>query len=189
MSRALAASGATADRLGALVDDLLDVSRLTAGRLALRVERVDIGELLREVVARLRDQAAEVGSTIELTVAAPVVGAWDRGRLEQLVTNLLSNAIKYGHGEADRGVGGGRRGTVCACGSATRGWGFRAPIRAGSSGRSSGCRRPSGSAASASASTSGGQIALAHGGTLAVESDAAARRHVHARPAARTPTA
>jgi signal transduction histidine kinase len=98
MARAVAASSATADRLGALVDDLLDVSRLTAGRLSLRIEPVDMGELLRDVVGRLRDQAAEVGSTIELTVAAPVAGAWDRGRLEQLVTNLLSNAIKYGQG-------------------------------------------------------------------------------------------
>jgi signal transduction histidine kinase len=102
MARALAASGATADRLGALVDDLLDVSRLTAGRLALRIEPVELGELLREVVGRLRDQAEEVGSTIELSIAAPnatILGRWDRGRLEQLVTNLLSNAIKYGLGK------------------------------------------------------------------------------------------
>jgi signal transduction histidine kinase len=104
MGRAVAASSATADRLGALVEDLLDVSRLTAGRLALRIEPVEMGELLREVVGRLRDQAAEVGSTIELAISAPnatnatILGAWDRGRLEQLVTNLLSNAIKYGQG-------------------------------------------------------------------------------------------
>ena len=82
-----------------------NVSRLTAGRLALRLERVELGELLRDLVGRLRDQADEVGSTIELTIAAPdetdetIWGAWDRGRLEQLVTNLLSNAIKYGLGK------------------------------------------------------------------------------------------
>jgi signal transduction histidine kinase len=99
MARALAASSATADRLGTLVDDLLDVSRLTAGRLSLRIERVELGELLRDVVGRLREQAAEVGSTIELSIAADISGAWDRGRLEQLVTNLLSNAIKYGLGK------------------------------------------------------------------------------------------
>jgi signal transduction histidine kinase len=99
MSRALAASGATADRLGALVDDLLDVSRLTAGRLALRIERVELVELLRDVVGRLREQAEEVGSTIELAIAPPIIGAWDRVRLEQLATNLLSNAIKYGLGK------------------------------------------------------------------------------------------
>ncbi|MES1165617.1 MAG: MASE1 domain-containing protein [Verrucomicrobiota bacterium] len=100
--RAVAASGATADRLDALVDDLLDVSRLTAGRLALRVEPFDAGGLLAEVAGRARDQAAEVGSTIELLVAGPIVGAWDRGRLEQVVTNLLSNAIKYGMGKPIR---------------------------------------------------------------------------------------
>ena len=81
------------------MDDLLDVSRLTAGRFALRIERVDIVELVREVVGRLREQAAEVGSSIELVIAAPVVGSWDRSRLEQVVTNLISNAIKYGLGK------------------------------------------------------------------------------------------
>jgi signal transduction histidine kinase len=100
--RALAAAGTTADRLDALIDDLLDVSRLTAGRLALRVEPFDARGLLTDVAARLREQAAEVGSTIELLVAGPIVGAWDRGRLEQVVTNLLSNAIKYGMGKPIR---------------------------------------------------------------------------------------
>jgi signal transduction histidine kinase len=99
LTRALAASSTTTDRLGGLVDDLLDVSRLTAGRFVLRIERVDIVELVREVVGRLREQAAEVGSSIELVIAAPVVGAWDRSRLEQVVTNLISNAIKYGMGK------------------------------------------------------------------------------------------
>jgi len=99
LTRALAASSSTADRLGSLVDDLLDASRLTAGRLVLHLERFDIGDLLREVVARLREQAAEAGSNIEITLAAPVAGAWDRTRIEQVVTNLLSNAIKYGLGK------------------------------------------------------------------------------------------
>jgi signal transduction histidine kinase len=99
LTRALAASSTTADRLGGLVDDLLDVSRLTAGRFALRIERFDIVELLRDVVGRLREQATEVGSSIELLSAAPLVGSWDRSRLEQVVTNLISNAIKYGMGK------------------------------------------------------------------------------------------
>jgi signal transduction histidine kinase len=172
MSRALEASGATADRLGALVDDLLDVSRLTAGRLALRVERVEIGELLREVVARLRDQAAEVGSTIELTIAAPVVGAWDRGRLEQLVTNLLSNAIKYGLGKpiavsAD-GVGQRLRLRVRDAGMgiprADQSRIFLAFERLPTAERVGGLGL---------GLYIGRQIAVAHGGTLTVESDAA----------------
>jgi signal transduction histidine kinase len=96
VAHALAAANATTDRLAGLVDDLLDASRLTAGRLVLRLEQVDLGMLLREVVARLRDQALENGSTIELAVEGPIVGTWDRSRVEQVVTNLLSNAIKYG---------------------------------------------------------------------------------------------
>lgn len=97
--RAVTAADGTADRLDALVDDLLDVSRLTAGRLALRVESVDLCALARDLVARFRDQAAEVGSTIDLTAPDALVGTWDRGRLEQVLTNLLSNAIKYGMGK------------------------------------------------------------------------------------------
>ncbi|HVT08006.1 MAG TPA: MASE1 domain-containing protein [Polyangia bacterium] len=100
--RAVVAAGATADRLDALVDDLLDVSRLSAGRLALRLETFDAGGLLADVAGKAREQAAEVGSTIDLLVAGAIVGAWDRSRLEQVVTNLLSNAIKYGMGKPIR---------------------------------------------------------------------------------------
>ncbi len=58
-------------------------------------------DMLCEVVARLREQAAEAGSAISIGVdeaSGPIVARWDRGRIEQVVTNLLSNAIKYGSG-------------------------------------------------------------------------------------------
>jgi signal transduction histidine kinase len=169
MARALVASGAMADRLGGLVDDLLDVSRLTAGRLALRIERVDVDELLRDVIGRLRDQAAEVGSTIERAIAAPIVGAWDRGRLEQVVTNLLSNAIKYGMGKPI---------TVSADVSAQR---LRVRVRDAGLGipRADQSRIFQAFERLPTAERVGGlglglyigrQIALAHGGTLTVES-------------------
>jgi signal transduction histidine kinase len=98
LARALAAAATTTDRLATLVDDLLDVSRLTAGRLMLHLESVSLSELARDVAARLREQAAEAGSTIDVAVPEPIVGRWDRIRIEQVVTNLLSNAIKYGLG-------------------------------------------------------------------------------------------
>jgi signal transduction histidine kinase len=98
LERALAAAGTTTDRLVSLVDDLLDASRLTAGRLALRLEAVALGDLLNDVVGRLREQAAEVGSQIDVSIPSPITGRWDRSRVEQIVTNLLSNAIKYGAG-------------------------------------------------------------------------------------------
>ena len=102
LARALGAAETTTNRLVSLVDDLLDASRLTAGRLALHLEDVSLLELVRDVAGRLREQAAEVGSPIEVVVPEPIVGRWDRSRVEQVVTNLLSNAIKYGGGKAIR---------------------------------------------------------------------------------------
>jgi len=98
LRRALAAAGTTTDRLVSLVDDLLDASRLTAGRLALHLESVPLIDLVRDVVGRLREQAQEAGSPIDVAIPEPIVGRWDRSRVEQIVTNLLSNAIKYGAG-------------------------------------------------------------------------------------------
>jgi PAS domain S-box-containing protein len=85
-------------RLEVLIDNLLDVSRISSGRLTLQPEEVDLAEVLREVAARFADQISASGSKLELSVPAPVIGHWDRLRLEQVVTNLLTNAIKYGRG-------------------------------------------------------------------------------------------
>jgi len=102
LERALAAAGTTTDRLVSLVDDLLDASRLTAGRLALHLESVPLADLVNDVVGRVREQAAESGSRIDVVIPEPVIGRWDRSRIEQVVTNLLSNAIKYGAGRPIR---------------------------------------------------------------------------------------
>jgi signal transduction histidine kinase len=96
-------------RLGVLVDELLDVSRLRAGRIALYPEEVDLAALGREVVARVLDEGARAGTPISIRAPAPVVGRWDRARLDQVLSNLLSNAVKYGAGkpvQVDVGVDG-----------------------------------------------------------------------------------
>lgn len=80
-------------RLVHLVDDLLDVSRIQSGRVVLDLERCDLRELAEEVVARLGEQTP---TTITIRANGPVVGRWDRGRLDQVLTNLLVNAAKYG---------------------------------------------------------------------------------------------
>lgn len=85
------------DRLGRLVDALLDASRISAGHLELRAERFDLAALVREVAERLQASAQKSGSTIALS-AEPLLGSWDRLRCEQVAENLLSNAIKYGDG-------------------------------------------------------------------------------------------
>jgi signal transduction histidine kinase len=102
LARSLAAAGTTTERLVSLVDDLLDVSRLTAGRLGLHLELVSLPELVQDVAGRLREQAGEAGSPIELVVPQAITGRWDRSRIEQIVTNLLSNAVKYGGGKPIR---------------------------------------------------------------------------------------
>jgi len=85
------------ERLARLVHNLLDMTRITAGRLDLELEDVDLSGVVRAAADRLRPQLAEGQLSLRLT---PVVGFWDRLRLDQIVTNLLSNAIKYGEGKA-----------------------------------------------------------------------------------------
>jgi signal transduction histidine kinase len=87
------------DRLEALVTDLLDISRMQQGRLALRREPVDLGELARLVLARLEEfphRQPEHSLVVEAPV--PVTGWWDGGRLDQVLTNLVANALKYSPG-------------------------------------------------------------------------------------------
>src|SRR6185437_11906702 len=88
-----------AARLNHLIDELLDVSRLAAGRLELQIEEVDLGEVVSEVRALLADEAQRRGCAISVRAAEKAVGAWDASRLDQVITNLLSNAIKYGAGK------------------------------------------------------------------------------------------
>ncbi|XYI04115.1 AAA family ATPase [Sorangium sp. So ce1128] len=83
-------------RLAHLVDDLVDFSRLHTGGLTLACEPVELSSLTREVVERMAPQLAAAGCQTELEMAEPVVGHWDRSRLEQVLRNLLSNAMKYG---------------------------------------------------------------------------------------------
>jgi signal transduction histidine kinase/CheY-like chemotaxis protein len=82
-----------ASRLASLIGDLLDVSRLQAGELAVRPRLIDMVPLVRNII----DQAAFGGACeVRLDVPeAPVSVFADDSRLEQIVTNLLENAQKY----------------------------------------------------------------------------------------------
>jgi signal transduction histidine kinase len=87
-------------RLARFVDELLDVTRIRGGRLHFDLERVDLGEITREVVARLGPEIAPSGSSLSVVTDGDLVGLWDRIRLDQVVTNLLSNAVKFGLGKS-----------------------------------------------------------------------------------------
>jgi signal transduction histidine kinase/tetratricopeptide (TPR) repeat protein len=83
-------------RMGRLVNELLDISRIAQGRLLERLEAVDLVALARGVLERMREALTRAGCTVELQVTPPVVGQWDPVQLEQVLGNLLSNAMKYG---------------------------------------------------------------------------------------------
>jgi len=81
-------------RLSSLVDRLLDVTLAQSGKLGLRRETFDLSVLIAEVVERFR--AEKPAGSLDLDLEPGIRGAWDRLRLEQVMTNLISNAIKYG---------------------------------------------------------------------------------------------
>jgi PAS domain S-box-containing protein len=86
-------------RLARVIDDLLDLSRVTGGRLNLEIEEVDVVAVTGEVIEHCREQLAAAGCPLSLRASGKMIGQWDRFRVEQVVTNLLSNAIKYGAGK------------------------------------------------------------------------------------------
>lgn len=83
-------------QMARIVDDLLDVSRITRGRIALRLETVDLTALVSKAIQSNRPQF--VSRDHRLTVSLPEGPLTVRGditRLEQVITNLLNNAAKY----------------------------------------------------------------------------------------------
>jgi len=79
-----------------LVDDLLDMSRITSGRIRLQPEPVELAELLKSVVDTHRQSAETARHQITLTTAnVPVYVSGDRVRLTQIISNILHNAVKY----------------------------------------------------------------------------------------------
>jgi signal transduction histidine kinase len=106
--RALAVLHRQVGHLTRLVDDLLDVTRISHGKIQLRVGEVDLGELVRRAVEDHRAVFTASGLRLEAAVPAeplPVDG--DPTRLSQVLGNLLQNAAKFtrGGGRADVRVG------------------------------------------------------------------------------------
>jgi signal transduction histidine kinase len=82
-------------RLGHLVDDLLDVSRLESGTVRLRHAPTDFTTLVREEVAAYATVAEEQGVQLQLDLCPPLQVECDRLRIGQVLSNLLSNALKF----------------------------------------------------------------------------------------------
>ncbi|WP_404372332.1 ATP-binding protein [Corallococcus coralloides] len=85
-------------RLTELMNDLLDVSRISAGTFRLQREDVDVAEVVREVAASFAPRFALEHCDFQVEAPESVRGSFDRARLAQVLDHLLDNALKYGAG-------------------------------------------------------------------------------------------
>lgn len=84
-----------------LINKVLDLTRIEAGKLEVTIEKVDLVDLIKECVSFVKPQAEKTHITLENETAAltPCYALVDRGRLKQVIINLLSNAVKYNNEE------------------------------------------------------------------------------------------
>lgn len=81
-----------------LVDELLDVTRITAGRLSMDFSETNISDLCLDVATIMKEEIARNGGTLDHFIEPGMVGRIDKTRIWQVLNNILSNAIKYGNG-------------------------------------------------------------------------------------------
>ncbi|OLE97107.1 MAG: hypothetical protein AUG75_12220 [Cyanobacteria bacterium 13_1_20CM_4_61_6] len=94
---AIAAIRRSADSLRQLIDDLMDTSQVTSGRMRLTVGQVDLREVIHDAVEAVRFSADNKGVVLTASIPRdrPLLMQGDAGRLKQVVWNLLANAIKF----------------------------------------------------------------------------------------------
>lgn len=83
------------NRLSTLIDDLLDVSRITSGKLNLKKEHFSLKQMIDEVIRQYAQQLRDAHALTDLVVEQDSIGFWDKVRIEQVFINLLTNATKY----------------------------------------------------------------------------------------------
>ena len=82
-------------RLSVLIDDLLDVTRISAGKLSLNKEFFSMKDMVNDVVEQYSHQFKYTQSVVEVVIENDMTGFWDKVRIEQVIINLLNNADKY----------------------------------------------------------------------------------------------
>jgi PAS domain S-box-containing protein len=98
LSKMLNTSVKQIERLSALVEDMLDVVKIQAGKLSFNLEEMDFSDLLKNITEQFSDTLATARCPLELKLEPGLIGTWDRNRIEQVMVNLISNAIKYAPG-------------------------------------------------------------------------------------------
>ena len=94
-----------ADRLTYLIEDLLTISRLESGQVAMNLQQVVLRDVAERVVADLRSRAAKKKVNVENQVGEALCAQADADRLQQVLFNLVENAIKYGRSEGSVSIG------------------------------------------------------------------------------------
>jgi two-component system phosphate regulon sensor histidine kinase PhoR len=87
-----------AERLAALLDDLLSLSRLEAGSQPLAHESVPLGSVARRALDLVQPKAGARGVELQISIAPEMAVMGDSGAVEQILVNLLDNAVKYSPG-------------------------------------------------------------------------------------------
>jgi PAS domain S-box-containing protein len=82
-------------RINRLVDDMLDISRISGGKLVLNLESFDLKDLIKDLTNRMGYQFEAAGIKVEFQQMDSGFGNWDKFKIEQVMTNVFSNAIKY----------------------------------------------------------------------------------------------
>lgn len=85
-------------RLGSLIDNLLDVTRISSEKLPLNIKPTSLSEVVRTCIDQVTGEMNRTGSKLTVNLDPRVYGNWDPLRIGQVISNLISNALKYGEG-------------------------------------------------------------------------------------------
>src|SRR5690606_5713709 len=88
----------SSDHLLRTVEAVLEVTRITTGTFELKRDECDLADIVRSAVDAVRAQAELAGCELALELEAPLLGFWDRRRLQHVITQMLVNAVTYAAG-------------------------------------------------------------------------------------------
>lgn len=84
-------------RLTRLVEDMLDISRISTGKLTLRKQKMNLSEFTKEILGRFSDQLKSLQIDLNYNNQTEIFAQIDPERFEQVITNFMTNAIRYGN--------------------------------------------------------------------------------------------
>jgi PAS domain S-box-containing protein len=100
LNKALDVTMGQITRLTQLIDDLLDISRIQAGKMTYTFETFNFSQMLDEILEGFSHLGPQDKNPIKVFVDPELEGCWDRMRIEQILVNLISNAFKYAPGSS-----------------------------------------------------------------------------------------